>query len=127
MNKMNSTLTAAAEGEGSAGGGEQRLQLGIRLQAVDHSDQPVFSNFTVVQGASGMVFVDFGFLEPSALPSVIRAAQSGGKVPESIGGKLSARVVLGVDAAVQLVQQLEAHLRNLKAQAEKATVAKAQH
>ena len=127
MNKMNSTPMAEAEGTASAGGGEHKLNLGIRLQAVEHSDQPVFSNFAMVQGAPGMVFLDFGFLEPSALPAAIRAAQSGGKVPEAISGKLAARVVLGIDSAVQLAQQLQQHLRSLQAQGQKAAEAPAQH
>ena len=120
MNKMNNTPMAEAEGKASTGGGDKGLQLGIRLQSVEGSDQPVFSNFTMVQGAPGMVFLDFGFLEPNALPSVVRAAQSGGKVPEAIRGKLAARVVLGIDSAVQLAQQLQQHLRSLQAQAKKA-------
>ena len=127
MKKTNTTPMAEAEGKASAGGGEHQLQLGIRLQSVEGSDQPVFSNFAMVQGAPGMVFVDFGFLEPAALPSVIRAAQSGGKVPEAIGGKLSARVVLGLDSAVQLVNQLQQHLRSLQPQGQKAAEAPAQH
>ena len=127
MNKTNSTPMAEAEGKASGGGGEHQVQLGIRLQSVESSDQPMFSNFTVVHGVPGMVFVDFGFLEPNVLPSVIRAAQSGGKVPEAIGGKLAARVVLGIDSAVQLAQQLQQHLRSLQAQGQKAAEAPAQH
>jgi len=127
MKKTNATPMAEAEGKSSAGGGEHQLQLGIRLQSVEGSDQPVFSNFTMVQGAPGMVFLDFGFLEPNALPSVVRAAQSGGKVPEAIRGKLAARVVLGIDSAVQLAQQLQQHLRSLQAQGQKAAEAPAQH
>ena len=95
----------------------QRVQLGIRLQPVDGSDQPVFSNFTVVQGAPGTVFVDFGFLEPSVMPALARQLQSGGKVPETINGRLCCRVALGLDAAAQLAQQLNQHLRAVQAQA----------
>jgi len=127
MKRTNATPMAEAEGKASAGGGEHQLQLGIRLQSVEGSDQPMFSNFTMVQGAPGMVFLDFGFLEPAALPSVIRAAQKGGKVPESISGKLAARLVLGLDAAAQLTQQLQQHLRGLQAQAQKAAEEKAKH
>lgn len=93
--------------------GEQKVQMGLRLQAVEHSDQPVFSNFTTVQGAPGMVFLDFGFLEPATLPSLARLAKAGGKMPEAINGRLACRVVLGVDAAVQLTRQLEMHLKSL--------------
>ena len=127
MKTTRNTPMAEAEGKASAGGGEHQVQLGIRLQPVEGSDQPMFSNFTMVHGAPGMVFLDFGFLEPNALPSVIRAAQSGGKVPEAIGGKLAARVVLGIDSAVQLTQQLEQHLRGLQTQAKKAAEPKTEH
>jgi hypothetical protein len=109
--------------EPAAAGGAQQVQLGIRLQPVDHSDQPVFANFSTVQVAPGMVFLDFGFLEPSVLPSVMRLAQSGGKVPESVNGRLAARMVLGLDTAIQLAQQLEHQLRSLKAQAAAPTAA----
>lgn len=94
----------------------QRVQVGIRLQPVEQSDQPVFANFIFVQGAQGMVFLDFGFLEPSTMPSVLRLARDGGRLPEAVNGKLAARVVLGLDAASQLVQQLEHHLRGSKTQ-----------
>lgn len=94
------------------------MQLGIRLQSVNHSEQPIFSNFTVVQGAPGTVFIDFGFLEPSALPAVARLAQSGAKVPETIDGRLACRMAMGGDAAAQLHQQLSQHLRSLQTRAE---------
>lgn len=103
---------AATQGAGS----QKRLQLGLRLQPVDGSDQPLFSNFTVVQAAPGMVFVDFGFLEPSTLPGLARLAKSAGaKMPESINGRLACRVVLGLDAAAQLTRQLDQQLRSLAA------------
>lgn len=103
---------------GAAPGNEtgHQIQLGIRLQPVDHSDQPVFANFSFVQGAQGMLFLDFGFVEPNVVPAVARRARDGGKLPESVNGKLAARVVLGIDAATQLLQQLEHHLSGLKAQ-----------
>jgi hypothetical protein len=114
---MNKPSNATPSGEGGDAGTERHLQLGIRLQPVEHSDQPVFANFSFVQGAQGMLFLDFGFLEPSIMPSVLRVARDGGKLPEALNGKLAARVVLGLDAATQLAQQLEHHLRGLKAQA----------
>ena len=95
----------------------QPLHRGLRLQSANQSDQPLFSNFTTVQGAPGMVFLDFGFLEPATLPSLARLAKSGGKMPESINGRLACRVVLGLDSAVQLVRQLDAHLKGLATQA----------
>ena len=41
--------------------------LGIRLMPVDNSDQPVVANYTTLNVAPGMVFIDFGFLEPAML------------------------------------------------------------
>ena len=115
---------AVATTETPAAGTGQRVQLGIRLQPVNDSDQPTFANFTVVQGAPGTVFVDFGFLEPSVMPALARQVKSGGKVPESINGRLACRVALGLDAAVQLVQQLDQHLRSVQAQAQQAAKSK---
>lgn len=102
---------------------EHHVQLGVRLRSEDHAAQPLFSNFTGVQGGPGMVFIDFGFLEPNVLPSVLRAAQGGGKVPEAVNGRLAARVVLGVDLAAQLMQQLNGHLRGLQTQPARAGAA----
>ena len=90
--------------------------LNIRLAPVDNSDQPVLANFTLLHGAPGMVFVDFGFLEPAALSALSRLAQSGGKIPESLTGKLAVRVALGYDTLSALHQQLGQVIGGLKAQ-----------
>lgn len=97
-----------------------RLQLGLRLQPVNHSDQPVYSNFTAVQGAPGTVFLDFGFLDPGVMPALARQAQSGAKVPQTIEGRLACRIAIGIDVAAQLAQQLEQHLRTLRPRGPKA-------
>jgi hypothetical protein len=125
MNNVNSTPVAAARDDSGGGVGEKGFHLGIRLQPVEHSDQPVFSNFAMVQGASGMVFLDFGFLEPSVLPTVVRLAQKGGELPETVNGRLAARVVLGLDAAAQLARQLDQYLRSVSEQAQRRTAAPA--
>ena len=90
--------------------------LNIRLAPVDNSDQPVLANFTLLHGAPGMVFIDFGFLEPAALSALSRLAQSGGKIPENLNGKLAVRVALGYDTLSALHQQLGQVIGGLKAQ-----------
>lgn len=90
--------------------------LNIRLAPVDNSDQPVLANFTRLNGAPGMVFVDFGFLEPAALSALTRLAQSGGKIPETLTGKLAVRVALGFDTLAALHQQLGRIVESLKSQ-----------
>lgn len=112
----------AAGGE-QGGTGHTRLQLGLRLQPVDHSDQPVFANFTMVQGAPSVVFLDFGFLEPAVLPSLARLAKSGGKAPETVNGRLACRVALGADVAAQLAQQLNEYLAHVQPKSRPAKAA----
>lgn len=95
--------------------------LNIRLAPVENSDQPVLSNFTSINGAPGMVFVDFGFLEPAALSALSRLAQTGGKIPETLAGKLAVRVALGYDTLAALHQQLGQVVDGLKSQQSQKT------
>jgi len=99
--------------------------LNIRLNPVEDSARPVLANFTRLNGAPGMVFVDFGFLEPAALSALSRLAQSGGKIPETLTGNLAVRVALGYDTLIALHDQLAEVVAGLKAQqAAKASPAK---
>lgn len=103
----------------------RQVGLNIRLAPVGNSDQPMLANFTRLNGAPGMVFVDFGFLEPAALSSLSRLAQSGGKIPENLNGKLAVRVALGYDTLAALHQQLGQVISGLQAQqAQKSAPAK---
>ncbi len=80
--------------------------MGVRLAPVGDSDQPVVANYTTLNVSPGMVFVDFGFLEPGMLAALPRVAKEGGKLPERLNGKLAVRVALGYDAMSNLHQQL---------------------
>jgi len=95
---------------------QKSVGLNIRLAPVNNSDQPILANFTRLNGAPGMVFVDFGFLEPAALSALSRLAQAGGKIPENLNGKLAVRVALGYDTLAALHQQLGQVIGGLKAQ-----------
>ena len=94
--------------------------LALRLTPVRDSDQPIVANYTALNAAQGMVFVDFGFIEPGMLAALPRLAREGGKLPESINGKLAVRVALGYDALAQLHQQLGRVLTGLSEAASKA-------
>jgi hypothetical protein len=96
----------------------QKKQVGLNIQLApsQNSDQPVFTNFTRINGAPGMVFVDFGFLEPAALDALSRLARSGGKIPETLTGKLAVRVALGFDTLAALHQQLGQVVESIKTQ-----------
>lgn len=73
-------------------------RMGVRLAPVDNSDQPVLANYTSLNPAPSMVFIDFGFLEPAMLAALPRAAMQGVKLPQSLNGKLAVRVALGLDS-----------------------------
>ena len=92
-----------------------RARLGIRLVPSGTSDQPVLANYTNLNVAPGMVFIDFGFLEPAMLNAIPRVARSGGKLPESVSGKLAVRVALGYDTLAALHQQTARILAGLNA------------
>ena len=81
---------------------------------VDNSDQPVLMNYTSLNVAPGMVFIDFGFLEPAMLTALPRVAKQGGKLPESVNGKLAVRVAMGFDGLANLHQQLGRVLTGLR-------------
>jgi hypothetical protein len=93
--------------------------MGIRLAPVHDSDQPVVANYTGINLAPGMAFIDFGFLEPAMLAALPRVAKEGGKLPERLNGKLAVRVAMGYDAMANLHQQLGRVLAGLSDAAEK--------
>lgn len=81
--------------------------LGVRLVPVENSDQPVLANYTALSVAPGMVFIDFGFLEPAMLAALPKVAKAGGKLPEQVNGKLAVRVAMGFDTLQNLKQQID--------------------
>jgi hypothetical protein len=96
---------------------QTKPSLNIQLMPVNNSDQPVLTNFTRISGAPGLVYLDFGFLEPSAMDAMTRLARTGGKIPERMAGKLAVRVALGLDTMTALHQQLGTALASLQATA----------
>src|SRR5437868_15196196 len=107
----------AEAGKPTAGpiAGEPRtIGLGVRLMPAGDSDQPRVANYTALTLAPGMAFIDFGFFEPAMLAALPRVAQQGGKLPDSINGRLATRVALSYDTLTNLHQQLASALQGLK-------------
>ncbi len=98
-----------------------RQRMGVRLAPVDNSDQPVLANYATVNVAPGMAFIDFGFIEPGLLAAIPRVAKQGGKLPESVNGKLAVRVAMGYDGLAGLHQQIGRVLANLRAASARKT------
>ena len=80
--------------------------IAVRLAPANNSDQPVLANYVSLQPASGMLLIDFGFLEPAVLAALPGVAKRGGKLPESLNGRLAVRVAMGYESAAQLQNQL---------------------
>jgi hypothetical protein len=97
------------------------IGMGIRLVPSATSDQPVVANYSAVTLAPGMGFIDFGFLEPGMLATLPRLAKEGGKLPESINGRLAVRVALSYETLANLHQQLSKALGSLQAAAKRGS------
>ena len=97
MAEKNEAPTAAASGRTSS--------VAVRL-GESAAGQPLLANYSSATVTSGMVLVDFGFLEPGMLNALSRAARSGGKIPAAVNGRLAARVALPPDVARSLYAQL---------------------
>ena len=112
--QINGSDSAAAAASGAS---PKRASLGVRLLPVDNSDQPVMTNYVQVNAAPSMAFIDFGFLEPGMLNALPQVAKQGGKLPQSLNGKLAVRVAMGYDSLAGLHQQLGKLLLGLGAAA----------
>lgn len=101
------TLTTAADGVSQSGKEQKPVELALRLMPVGNSDQPVFANYAALNVAPGVVFIDFGFIEPAVVAALPQVARQGGKLPETINGRLAVRVALTYDTVQQLKRQLD--------------------
>lgn len=95
---------------------DKATPLNVRLASRDHTDQPVMANYSAVNVAQGVAYLDFGFIEPALLAAVARAAQANKPLPKEVQGRLAARVSLPLDALVRLHQQLQQMLVGLQRQ-----------
>ena len=95
---------------------ENPIALNIRLVPRDHADQPVMANYSAVNVAQGVAYLDFGFIEPALLAAVARAAQENKPLPKEVQGRLASRVALPLDGLVRLHQQLQQMLVGLQRQ-----------
>lgn len=93
---------------GLASMAEQKpVQVSLRLRAVDRSDRPIVANVSAVHASSGMVFVDFGFIEQQAIDEITRAMRAGTETAAAIDGRLECRIAMSVGDIAQLSRQLQ--------------------
>lgn len=94
-----------SESEGSAPQ-SHAMQVKVSMQQGEHTGQPIYSNFTSVQGGQGVIIVDFGFLDPQTIHALNQMTRSGDKPSGTINARMSCRMAISIDAANQLIQQL---------------------
>ena len=92
------------------------VQVALRLRAVDHSDRAVVSNVSTVHASSGMVFIDFGFVEQQAIDEVTRTVRAGSQTAANIDGRLECRIAMGLGDIAQLARQLQQVLASVSQQ-----------
>ena len=80
--------------------------IAVQLTVDTPTGQPLLANYSNASVTAGLVILDFGFLEPAMLNALSRLAKSGGKVPQSVNGRLTARLALTPDSARNLHAQL---------------------
>lgn len=85
---------------------QQALQVSVKMQQNERTSQPIYANFTSVQGGQRVIIVDFGFVDPQLISALNRMAKSGEKTPDTIDATMSCRIALSIETASQLAQQL---------------------
>lgn len=98
-------LDAASNAQANAEA--QPINIALRLRAVDQSDRSIVSNITGVHLGSGFAFIDFGFIEQSALTEVTRTARAGEQKNPSLDGRLECRIAMGLGDLAQLARQID--------------------
>lgn len=94
---------------------EAAHQVELRMKVTDVSSRAIVSNVTAVQTGTGMVFIDFGFVEQQAFAEMKRALRAGEAV-SGLDGRLECRVAMGVADVAQLIQQLQQVLASSRRQ-----------
>jgi hypothetical protein len=93
---------------------DQTLALNVRLKPSESSAHPRATNYTNVGVAQGMVYLDFGFIEPALLAAIAKTAKDGQAAPKGLEGHLVTRVAMGVDVLARLHQQIQQVLVGLR-------------
>jgi hypothetical protein len=92
----------------------QTLALNVRLKPSESSAHPRATNYTNVGVAQGIAYLDFGFIEPTALAAIAKTAKDGQAAPKGLDGVLVARVAMSVDGLARLHQQIQQVLVSMR-------------
>lgn len=90
------------------------IALNVRLKPSESSAHPRAANYTSVGIAQGIAYLDFGFVEPTVLAAIAKAAKNGQAAPKGLDGHLVTRVAMDVSALARLQQQIQQVLVGLR-------------
>ncbi len=93
---------------------DQTIALNVRLKPSESSAHPRATNYTNVNVAQGIGYVDFGFIEPTALAAIAKTAKDGQAAPKGLEAALVTRVAMSVDVLARLHQQIQQVLVSLR-------------
>ncbi len=97
----------SSNGTGAVPLESQSLQVALRLRPSERSDRAIVSNVSAVHAGSGLVFIDFGFIEQQAIDEITRTMRSDQKTPANIDGRLECRIAMSPGDVAQLARQLQ--------------------
>ncbi|MBX3235499.1 MAG: hypothetical protein KF814_05055 [Nitrospiraceae bacterium] len=92
--------------------------VSVQLKSSSNHASPVLANLTSVSIAQGLAHVEFAFVEPSVLATIAQGRDKGVRPPKEVPGVLATRLVLPIEAALHLQQQLTQLLRQLSAKSQ---------
>ena len=90
------------------------IALNVRLKPSESSAHPRAANYTNVGIAQGIAYLDFGFIEPSVLAAIAKAAKDGQTAPKGLDGHLVTRVSMDLGSLARLEQQIQQVLVGLR-------------
>lgn len=93
---------------------DKTIALHIRLKPSDSSAHPRAANYTNVGMAQSIVYLDFGFIEPSLLAGIAKTAKDGQAAPKGVEGHLVTRVAMDIAGLTRLQQQIQQVLVDLR-------------
>jgi len=83
------------------------IALNVRLKPSESSAHPRATNYTNVGVAQGIVYLDFGFIEPALLAAIAKTAKDGQAAPKGLDAHLVTRVAMDLGSLARLQQQIQ--------------------
>jgi hypothetical protein len=93
---------------------DRTVAMPVQLKADHEASQPVLANYAHASIVQGLAYLDFGFLEPALMGTVLQRAQQGATLPRQLDGRVASRVALPLDTLVRLHQQLTQVVKGLQ-------------